>query len=76
MKRSILTLLLAAFCITAFAMDVPQQDTTKVKQQHAKKMGKKTSKKKMKNWKKTDGTGRGTMNNKTGQIDSTVRPMK
>lgn len=76
MKRSILTLLLTAFCITAFAMDVPQQDTTKVKQQHAKKMGKKSSKKKMKEWKKTDGTGRDTMNNKTGRMDSTVRPMK
>ena len=76
MKRSLLTLLLTAFCFTAFAMDVPQQDTTKVKQQHAKKMAKKSSKKKMKDWKKTDGTGRDTMNNKTGQVDSTVRPMK
>jgi hypothetical protein len=76
MKRSLLTLLLTAFCFAAFSMDVPQQDTTKTKQQHAKKMGKKSSSKKMKNWKKMDSTGRDTMNNKTGKMDSTVRPQK
>ena len=75
MKRSILTMLLTAFCITAFAFHVPQQDTTKMKQHHA-KMAKQTSKKKMKDWKKADKTGRDTMNNKTGRMDSTVKPMK
>jgi hypothetical protein len=82
MKRSLLTLLLTAFCFAAFSMDVPQQDTTKMKQQHARKMNKNMSGKKMKSWKKTDSmrkdtmSSQDTMNNKTGRMDSTVRPQK
>jgi Flp pilus assembly protein TadB len=76
MKKSLLTLLMTAFCFAAFAMEVPQQDTTKVKQQHSKKSSQKSTGKKSKNWKKSDSSKRDTMNNKTGRMDSTVRPQK
>lgn len=69
-------MLLTAFCITAFAMGVPQQDTSKLKQQHHAKMAKNTSKKKMKNWKKANSTGKDTMNNKAGGMHSTMKPAK
>jgi hypothetical protein len=70
MKKSLIALLLTAFCFTAFSMDVPQ-DTTKVKQHHS-KMSKKSSGKKSKAWKKADTTGRSM--NKMGTADSTVKP--
>jgi hypothetical protein len=74
MKKSLLTLLLTAFCFAAFAMEVPlQQDTTKVKQHQGKKMGKKSSK--TKSWKKTDSSSRDTTS-KMGRTDSTQRPPK
>lgn len=74
MKRSLITLLLTAFCFTAFSVDVPQQDTTKMKQHHPKMM-KKTTNKKMKSWKKADTMGKDTMN-KMGKMDSTIRPQQ
>jgi hypothetical protein len=74
MKRSFLTLLLTAFCFTAFTMVVPQQDTSKMKQHHAKKMGKAGYGKKTRTWKKSTSTSRDTMSRKSGKMDSTVKP--
>lgn len=74
MRRTLITLLLTAFCFTAFSMDVPQQDTTKVKQHH-RKMMKKTTTKRTKLWKKTDTMGKDTMS-KMGKMDSTIRPQQ
>jgi hypothetical protein len=74
MKKSLITMLLTAFCFAAFAMEVPQQDTTKVKQHHS-KMSKKSSAKKSKAGKKADTTGTGSMNRMGGK-DSTMRSTK
>lgn len=75
MKKSLITLLLTAFCFTAFTMEVPQQDTTKMKQHHQKMMGKKTTSKKMRTWKKPDSMHKDTMT-KMGKMHSTVKPKK
>ena len=72
MKKLITMMMLAAFCCSAYAIDVPQQDTTKTRQDTAKKsMKKKTDKKTMK---KKDWYRKDSLKNKDPKRDTTVRP--
>ncbi|KEQ28160.1 hypothetical protein [Pedobacter antarcticus] len=64
MKKSLITLLLTAFCWTAFAMSVPQQDTTRKKQDTTKRHDQK-KKSKMKNQSKKDSTWKDSTKRKT-----------
>lgn len=73
MKKLMMTMLLSAFCWTAFASNLPWQDTTKKRQDTTKKHVKKASpvhKKTKKDWSKK----RDTMNKKDRKPDSTLKP--
>lgn len=76
MKKLLMILMLAGFSMSAFANDVPQQDTTKTSQNKTKKQMKKKPTSKSKPMKKSSTSKKDTMKNSNGRTDTTGRPMQ
>lgn len=70
MKKIMITLLLAAFCCTAFAIESPQQDTTKRRQDTTKRHPTKSKKK----YPGKDTTQKDTMKRRPGDTTRRVPP--
>lgn len=74
MKRLLMTMLLGAFCWTASAMDGPQQDTTKNRQDTTKKHMKKKSPADKKNKKKDWSKKQDSLKKNPRKIDTITPP--
>jgi Flp pilus assembly protein TadB len=75
MKKLIMMLMMAAFCFSASAMDVPQQDTTKTSRDTSKKQMKKKPASKTKSMKKKNSSKKDSLKNSDNRTDTTTRPM-
>jgi Ni/Co efflux regulator RcnB len=75
MKKFLMILTLAAFCFSASAVEVPQQDSTKTSQDTTKKQMKKKSATKTKGMKKKGTTKKGSKTNEDRKTDTTTRPV-
>lgn len=71
MKKLIMTLLLASFCCATFAIESPQQDTTKRRQDTTKRQPVKSKKKHP----GKDSTQKDTVKRKTGDTTRRIPPV-
>jgi len=76
MKKFLMILTMAAFCLSASAVEVPQQDSTKTTQDSTKKQMKKKPMSKTKGMKKKTTMKKGSKTNMDRKTDTTTtRPM-
>ena len=76
MKKLLMILMMSAFCFSASAIDVPQQDTTKTSKDSTKKQMKKKPTSKTKSMKKKSSSKKDSLKNKDNRTDTTMRPMQ